>query len=200
MVQIWFSEKWCIPVVQQRTDNREQMPQVQFQNVKQKQIQRVQKKIEIPQSQLVQETMRSEIGPHDAGKDFRRAGYLSVRLLSGLSSKQPELRASNVSSMRFKIPSLSLRSSRQWRCRRMPNLAEVKETSRAKLIWCHEDQQDWDDVEQQLSVQDPGAQTQPKQLTRHHRSVRCHEQGIDQQAYLPQCEHQRSGRLQQIRS
>ena len=40
------------------------MPQVQFQSVKQKQIsaQRVLKKIEIPQLQLVEETMRSEIG------------------------------------------------------------------------------------------------------------------------------------------
>ena len=40
------------------------MPQVQFQRVKQKQIpvQRVQKKIEISQLQLVQETMRSEVG------------------------------------------------------------------------------------------------------------------------------------------
>ena len=58
---------------EQTTEN--QMPQVQFQNVKQKQIpvQIVQKKIGIPQVQLVQETMRSENRAHDAGKDFRRA-------------------------------------------------------------------------------------------------------------------------------
>ena len=44
--------KWWIPVDQQRTDNREQMPQEEFQTL--------QKKIEIPQ--LAQEKMRSEIG------------------------------------------------------------------------------------------------------------------------------------------
>ena len=44
-------------------------------------------------------------------------------------------------------------------------------------------QQDCDSVEQQSSVQDPGAHAQPKQkLTRHHSSLRCHEQGIDQQS------------------
>ena len=43
--------------------NREQMPQEQFQRVKEKQIpvQRVQRKIEIPQLQLAQEAMRSKI-------------------------------------------------------------------------------------------------------------------------------------------
>ena len=48
------------------------MPQVQFQSVKQKQIsaQRVLKKIEIPQLQLVEETMRSEIGRMTLEKTF----------------------------------------------------------------------------------------------------------------------------------
>ena len=50
----------------------------------------------------------------------------------------------------------------------------MKKTSRAKSIWRDEDQQDWDDVEQQLTIQDAGAQTQPKQkLTRHHSSLQC---------------------------
>ena len=41
------------------------------------------------------------------------------------------------------------------------------------------EQQDCDSVEQSLSVQDPGAHAQPKpKHTRHHRSLRCHEQGI----------------------
>ena len=39
----------------------------------------------------------------------------------------------------------------------------MKETNRAKTIWRNEDQQDWDSVEQQLSVQDPRAHAQPKQ-------------------------------------
>ena len=54
--------------------------------------------------------------------------------------------------------------------------------SRAKSIGHDGRQQDEDSVEQQLSVQHPGAHAQPKQkLTRHHRCIRCHEQGIGQQ-------------------
>ena len=55
------------------------MPQVQFQNVKQKLIpvQRVQKKIEIPQSQLVQETMRSEIGRMTVENTFEKQDTLN---------------------------------------------------------------------------------------------------------------------------
>ena len=49
------------------------MPQVQFQSVKKKQIpvQRVQKKIEIPLLQLVQETMRSKIVRMTLAKTFK---------------------------------------------------------------------------------------------------------------------------------
>ena len=63
----------------------------------------------------------------------------------------------------------------------------MKETSRAKTTWRDEDPQDWDSIEQQLSVQDPGTHAQPKQnRTR------------DQQA--KDCENQRSERHQQMRS
>ena len=63
------------------------MPQVQFQNVEQKQIpvQRVQKKIEIPQSQLAQETMRSEIGRMTLENTFEEQDTLNqavVRILN----------------------------------------------------------------------------------------------------------------------
>ena len=48
------------------------------------------------------------------------------------------------------------------------------------------EQQDCDSVEQQLSFQDPGAHAQLKQKhTRHHRSLRCHEQGIVYQCEDP---------------
>ena len=49
------------------------MPQVQFQSVKQKQIpvQRVQRKIEISQLQLVQEAMRSAIRRMTLEKTFK---------------------------------------------------------------------------------------------------------------------------------
>ena len=59
------------------------------------------------------------------------------------------------------IPPASITKAME--CRRKPiaanvrDFAEVKETRRAKSICHDEDQQDWDSVEQQLSVQDPGA-------------------------------------------
>ena len=60
-----------IPVVQKRTDNGEQMPQMQFQRVKQK--------IEIAQLQLVQETIRSEIGRMTLEKTFEERDALRCR-------------------------------------------------------------------------------------------------------------------------
>ena len=55
------------------------MPQVQFQSVKQKRIpvQKVQKKIEIPQLQLAQETMRSEIRSMTLENTFEERDTLS---------------------------------------------------------------------------------------------------------------------------
>ena len=38
-----------------------------------------------------------------------------------------------------------------------------KGTSRAKSVWPEEKQQDWDCVEQQSSVQDPGAHSQQEE-------------------------------------
>ena len=64
------------------------MPQEQFQRVKQKQnpVQRVQKKIEIPRSQLAQETMRSEIRRIKLEKNFGERDTLNqvvVRTVNG---------------------------------------------------------------------------------------------------------------------
>ena len=42
-------------------------------------------------------------------------------------------------------------------------MCRVEETSRAKSAWRNEEQQDYDSVEQQSSVQDPGAHAQAKQ-------------------------------------
>ena len=55
------------------------MSQVQFQSVKQKQIpvRRVQKKIDIPLLQLVQEAMRSEIGCVTLEKTFEERDNLN---------------------------------------------------------------------------------------------------------------------------
>ena len=115
--------------------NREQMPQEQFH--------RVPKKIELPQLQLAQEQMRSNIGRTARGRWKRpsKSEILPIRLLSGLSTEQPEPGAS---SMRFERSSLPPRPSRQWRCRRKPSDANVRrsctveETSRAKSVWPEE--------------------------------------------------------------
>ena len=90
--------KWRIPVVQQRTDNGEQMPQEQFQSVEQNQnpVQRVHKKIEIPQ--FAQETMRFEIRRMTLEKTFEERGTLIqavVRIVNGTArawSIQHEIR------------------------------------------------------------------------------------------------------------
>ena len=109
----------------------------------QEQFQRVQKKIELPQLQLSQEEMRSNIGRTSPGRWERpsKSEVLPMRLLSGLSTEQPEPGAS---SMRFERSSLPPRPTRQWRCRRKPSDANVrrscrvKETSRAKSVWPEE--------------------------------------------------------------
>ena len=91
--------RWWIQVVQQRTDTGEQMPQEQFQNVKQKQN---------PSAESSEEDRDSTV--------TSESKELSVRLLPGLSTKQPGIK--NEVEMKAK-----------------PNAAEVKETSRAKSIW-----------------------------------------------------------------
>ena len=133
------------------------MPQVQFQSVKQKQIpvQKVQKKIEIPQLQLVQETMRSEIRSMTLENTFEERDTLSQAVVRIVNE------ASSVSGTKFKISSLSPRSSRQWRCRRKPIAANMRRSCRSEgdqqseINLTRGKQQDCDSVEQQLSVQDP---------------------------------------------
>ena len=120
---------------------REQMPQVQSQSVKQKQIpvQRVQKKIEIPQLQLVQETMRSEIRRMTLEKTFEERDTFNQAVVRIVNETA---RAWSIECLRYEIRGIvPPASSRQWRCKRKPNAANVrrscrvKETSRAKSIW-----------------------------------------------------------------
>ena len=87
--------------------------------------------------------MRFNIGRTARGrwKRLSKSEILPIRLLSGMSTEQPELGAS---SMRFERSSLPPRPSRQWRCRRKPSDANVRrscrvnETSRAKSVWPEE--------------------------------------------------------------
>ena len=116
------------------------MPQVQLQSLKQKQIpvQRVKKKIEIPQLQLVQETMRSEIGRMTLGKTFEERDSLNqavVRIVNGT------VRAWSIDCLRYEIRDIISPATikKQWRCSRKPidanvrRSCRVKETSRATV-------------------------------------------------------------------
>ena len=117
-----------------------------------------------------------------------KSEILLIRLLSRLSTEQPEPGASSTRFGRGDPP----RSSRQWRCRRKPNdrkheeILQSEGDQQSEISQARGKQQDCDSVEQQSSAQDPGAHSQPKQkLTRHHRSLRCHEQGVVQQSADP---------------
>ena len=61
-------------------------------------------------------------------KRLSMGGVLSVGLLSGLSTERPEPGASSAGFGRDDPP----RSSRQWRCRRKPNTANVRRSCRVK--------------------------------------------------------------------
>ena len=80
--------RWWIQVVQQRTDTGEQMPQEQFQRVKQKQSPSAESSVEDRDSTVTacpgHKAIRNQT--HEAGDDFRGV-RLSIRLLSGLSTK-----------------------------------------------------------------------------------------------------------------
>ena len=112
------------------------MPQGQFQRVKQKQNPSAESSEEDrdSQSQLAQETVRSE----------SESKELSVRLLSGLSKKQPVIKKA----MEMQAEAERRRSKRDQQ--NEINLARGKQPDR-------------DSVEQHPSVQDPGAQARQKQ-------------------------------------
>ena len=117
MRQSHFSEfssptKWRIPVVQQRTDNGEQMPQEQFQRVKQNQNPSPESSDEDRDSTVTACTgrMRPKTAHTTLEKTFEERDILSIRLLSALSAEQPEPGASRA---RFERSSLPPRSSRQ---------------------------------------------------------------------------------------
>ena len=163
--------KWRISAVQQKTDNREQMPQEQFQ--------RVHKKIEIPQLQLSQEELRTKIAHTTLEKTFEERDTLNqavVRIVNGTARAW---------SIQYEIKEIISppRSSKQWRCRRKPNTANVrrscrvKQTSRAKSVK-HEESSKIRTVlnsSHQLKI--------PEHIL--NRNRRCYEQGIVQQSEDP---------------
>ena len=128
---------------------------------------------------------RKRCNPRLCARRWKRPSkseILSIRLLSGLSTKQPEPGASNVSSTRFERSSLPPRSSRQWRSRRKPSDANVmrscrvKETSRAKSIWPEEGNKIATVLNSNHQLKIPVHIL--NRNTRYHRILRCHEQGI----------------------
>ena len=81
--------KWWIPVVQQRTDATGAVPEREA-KIKIP-VHKVQKKIEIPQSQLALETVRSEIRRMKLEKTFEEQGTLSqaaVRIVNEAARDQ----------------------------------------------------------------------------------------------------------------
>ena len=169
------------------------MPQVQFHSVKQKQIpvQRVQRKIKISQLQLLQEAMRSEIKRMTLEKTFEERDSLNQAVVRIVNETA---RAWRIECLRYEIresiPPASIKQA-------MEMQAEAEHSKREEILQSEGDQQseinlargeqqDCDRVEQQLSVQDPGAHAQQKRKhTRHHRRLRCHEQGIVYQCEDP---------------
>ena len=143
--------------MQQKTNNREQMPQEQFQ--------RVQKKIEIPQLQLTKEAMRSKIAHTTLEKTFEERDTL-IRLLSGLSTEQPEPGAS---STRFEeiISPASINQAMEMQAeaerRKHEEILQSEGDQQSEISQARGKQLDCDGVEQQSSAQDPGAHSQPKQ-------------------------------------
>ena len=111
--------------------NREQMPQEQFQRVKQNQNPSPESSQEDRESTVTAHTRNEAIRnqTHGAGKDLQRARYSQAGCCQDCQRS-------------------SQRSRRQWRCRRKPNTAEVTEISRPTSIW----------HEKHPSVKDPGAQ------------------------------------------
>ena len=161
------------------------MPQVQFQSVKQKQcpVQRVQK-IEISQLQVVQETMRSEIGRMTLVKTFEERDALNQAVVRIVNETA---RAWRIKCIRYEIqdiiPVASIKKAMEMQAepdrRNCAQMLQSEGDPQSEINLASGKQQYCDSVEQQLSVQDPGAHAQPKQkLTRHHSSLRCHEQGI----------------------
>ena len=116
--------RWWIQVVQQRTDTGEQMPQMQFQSVKQTQDPSPESSEEDRDSTVTACTRKDAIRnpAHEAGKDLRRARYSQSGCCQDCQRS-------------------SQRSRRQWRCRCKQTTANVrracrlKETSRAKSNW-----------------------------------------------------------------
>ena len=106
-------------------------------------FQRVLKKIEIPQLQFAQETMRSEIGRMTLEKTFQERhthNQAVVRIVIETAG------AWSIECLQYEIPDIILPASikKAMRCRRKPSTANVgttcrvKEISRAKSIW-HEE-------------------------------------------------------------
>ena len=153
------------------------MPQEQFHRAKQNQnpmSREFRKKIEPPQSQLAQETMRSQIRRMKMEKTFGEQSTLSQAVVRIFQRS-------------------SQRSRRQWRWRRKPDTAVGKETSRAKSIW-HEESNQIATVLNSIHL----FKIQAHRLDRSRSAQEINKHVSD--GINTDSENQRSERLQQIRS
>ena len=154
----------------------------------QEQFPRVQKKIQIPQLQLAQEEMRTKMAHTTLEKTFEERATLNqsvVRIVNGTA------RAWSIQCQILEIISpASIKQAMEMQAeadyRKHEEILQSEGEQQTETSPARGKQQDCDSVEQQSSAQDPGACSQPKQkLTRHHRSLRCHEQGLVQQSEDP---------------
>ena len=113
------------------------MPQAQFQSVKQKQIpvQRVQKKIEIPQLQLAQEAIRSKIAHMTLEKTFEKRDTLNQAVVRIVNEAA---RAWRIECLRYEIRDIiPLASIKQ----AMEMQAEAEHSKREEILQSEGDQQ-----------------------------------------------------------
>ena len=170
------------------------MPQVQFQSVKQKQIpvQRVERKIEISQLQLVQEAMRSEIRRMTLEKTFEERDTLNQAVVRIVNEAA---RACRIEGLRYEIrqsiPPASIKQAMEMQAEaehsKREDILQSEGDQQSEINLARGEQQDCDSVEQQsVSSRSRRTCSQPKQKrTRHHRSLRCHEQDIVYQCEDP---------------
>ena len=147
------------------------MPQVQFQSVTQKQIpvQRVQKKIDISQLQLVQESMRSEILRMTLEKTFKERDTLKQAVARNVNEAA---RAWSVECLWYEIreiiPPASIKQAIEMQAeaeRRKREETLQSEGDQQSEINLARQQQDCDSVGQQSSVQDPNRNRSSQNIT-----------------------------------
>ena len=135
--------------------------------------------------------MRSEIRSMTLEKTFEERVSLNQAVVRIVNETA---RAWRIECLRYEIresiPPASIKQAMEMQAEaehsKREEILQSEGDQQNKINLARGEQQDCDRVEQQLSVQDPGAHAQQKRKhTRHHRRLRCHEQGIVYQCEDP---------------